>query len=184
MWLGTCLSAVCARAVPTRRGALVGGGVGRGNTRQQQRGIRLTELGPRLSLELLKIQKGMCDGDVLFHAYEHRTPEEVKALERARAAKDAERAARRRTQEANVRRKAEARETQRRADRVRVGLPPEGKPPADGDAATTTTTHRKRPRDDDGGDDVDEEEEDVGDAEDGADPTGDEDEGEEEEEEE
>ena len=32
-----------------------------------QRAIRLTELGPRLRLELVKVEEGMCDGKVLFH---------------------------------------------------------------------------------------------------------------------
>lgn len=39
----------------------------------QQRGIRLTEIGPRLRLELVKIKEGMCDGKVLYHRYIHKT---------------------------------------------------------------------------------------------------------------
>jgi ribosome biogenesis protein SSF1/2 len=39
----------------------------------QQRAIRLTELGPRLRLELVKIEEGMCDGKVLYHCYIHKT---------------------------------------------------------------------------------------------------------------
>jgi ribosome biogenesis protein SSF1/2 len=39
----------------------------------QQRSIRLTELGPRLRLELVKIEEGMCDGKVLYHRYVHKT---------------------------------------------------------------------------------------------------------------
>lgn len=30
--------------------------------------MRLTEIGPRLTLQLLKIQEGMGDGSVLYHA--------------------------------------------------------------------------------------------------------------------
>ena len=33
----------------------------------QQRAIKLTEIGPRLQLELTKIEEGMCDGKVLYH---------------------------------------------------------------------------------------------------------------------
>lgn len=39
----------------------------------QQRAIRLTEIGPRLRLELVKIEEGMCDGKVLYHRYIQKT---------------------------------------------------------------------------------------------------------------
>jgi len=39
----------------------------------QQRAIRLTEIGPRLRLELVKIEEGMCDGKILYHRYVHKT---------------------------------------------------------------------------------------------------------------
>ena len=39
----------------------------------QQRAIKLTEIGPRLRLELVKIEEGMCDGKVLFHRYVRKT---------------------------------------------------------------------------------------------------------------
>ena len=39
---------------------------------------RLTEIGPRLSLTLTKIQEGICDGEVLFHEYIEKTDEELK----------------------------------------------------------------------------------------------------------
>jgi len=39
----------------------------------QQRAIRLTEIGPRLRLELVKIEEGMCDGKVLYHRYIRKT---------------------------------------------------------------------------------------------------------------
>ena len=172
---------------------------GSGNTKQQQRGIRLTELGPRMQLELLKIQKGFCDGDVLYHELIHKTPEEIKALERVRRERDSQKAQRRRTQEDNVRRKEQAKEEQRRADRVRAGLPAEKPPKADRVDPTKAT---KRPREDDneeegededdeGGeedelsdDDVEEEEDDddEGDEEDEEEEEEDEDEGENEEE--
>jgi Brix domain len=39
----------------------------------QQRAIRLAEIGPRLRLELVKIEEGMCDGKVMYHRYVHKT---------------------------------------------------------------------------------------------------------------
>jgi ribosome biogenesis protein SSF1/2 len=38
-----------------------------------QQAIRLTELGPRLRLELVKVEEGMCAGKVLYHRYVHKT---------------------------------------------------------------------------------------------------------------
>ena len=43
--------------------------VGRNNRSQEQRSVRLVEIGPRVTLQLLKIQKGFCEGDVLYHKY-------------------------------------------------------------------------------------------------------------------
>jgi ribosome biogenesis protein SSF1/2 len=39
----------------------------------QQRAIKLTEIGPRLQIELVKIEEGMCDGKVLYHRYVHKS---------------------------------------------------------------------------------------------------------------
>jgi hypothetical protein len=39
----------------------------------QQRAIKLSEIGPRLRLELVKIEEGMCDGKVLYHRYVNKT---------------------------------------------------------------------------------------------------------------
>lgn len=42
--------------------------------------FRLCELGPRLRLELLKIEEGISDGEVLYHKFIHKTPEEAATL--------------------------------------------------------------------------------------------------------
>lgn len=39
--------------------------------------IRLQELGPRLTLELMKVERGLCEGEVLYHSYLTKTQEEV-----------------------------------------------------------------------------------------------------------
>lgn len=39
--------------------------------------IRLQELGPRLTLELMKVERGLCEGEVLYHSYVTKTTEEV-----------------------------------------------------------------------------------------------------------
>ena len=54
--------------------------VGRGNAKAQQSSIKLSEVGPRLTLELFKVERGLCEGDVLYHKYESKTSEEAAAL--------------------------------------------------------------------------------------------------------
>ena len=39
----------------------------------QQRAVKLTEIGPRLRLELVKVEEGMCDGQILYHRYVQKT---------------------------------------------------------------------------------------------------------------
>lgn len=92
--------------------------VGRANKRLghstggEKRAVRLTELGPRMELGLVKIEDGIGDGkgEVLFHEFIHKTPKEAAAI--ARKAKEKEKLAksRRAEQEANVKRKKEEKE--------------------------------------------------------------------------
>lgn len=41
----------------------------RGNRRSQQSAIKLHELGPRMTLRLVKIQEGLFDGDIIYHSF-------------------------------------------------------------------------------------------------------------------
>ncbi|CAG8440391.1 7649_t:CDS:2 [Funneliformis caledonium] len=43
--------------------------VGKINKKADQRAIKLVEVGPRMELQLVKIQSGFCDGEVLFHEF-------------------------------------------------------------------------------------------------------------------
>jgi ribosome biogenesis protein SSF1/2 len=93
---------------------------GAGNTSGAQSSIRLQEIGPRMDLELLKVEEGLCGGAVLFHAHVAKSAEEAAALEVGAREKEAGKVARRTAQEANVLRKraaAEAREAARVAAR-------------------------------------------------------------------
>ena len=72
-------------------------------TRQSR--IKLTEIGPRMELEVIKIEEGLCEGKVLYHRYEERTVEEVKEKDDEMAAARKLKAERRREQEENVRKK-------------------------------------------------------------------------------
>lgn len=89
--------------------------VGRGNAKAQLSAMKLTELGPRLTLELFKVEQGVNEGDILYHKFVHKTPEEAAAIkariERERALKEQ----RRKVQEDNVKRKREALEEKKAA---------------------------------------------------------------------
>lgn len=43
--------------------------VGRGNQKSEERAIRLSELGPRMELSITKIQAGLNEGEILYHAF-------------------------------------------------------------------------------------------------------------------
>ncbi|KAL1923808.1 uncharacterized protein VTP21DRAFT_8788 [Calcarisporiella thermophila] len=86
---------------------------GRNNRQSEQRAIRLVELGPRMELKLLKIQAGLCEGEILHHDIIQKTPEEVREMAQAREKRKAEAAERKRAQEENVKRKLEEKEKHR-----------------------------------------------------------------------
>ncbi|KAF9274252.1 hypothetical protein BGZ68_000826 [Mortierella alpina] len=132
--------------------------VGRNNKRQDQRAIKLVELGPRMELKLVKIQGGMCDGEVLYHDFIKRSPEELKAQKAERQKKLQEKAARRKAQEVNVAKKKAEKAAEKEAHRIATGGAP--RKPEDEDEEDEDNDSKdangKRKRTDD---DEDEEEE-------------------------
>lgn len=72
--------------------------------------IKLQEIGPRMTLQLMKVENGFASGEVIFHSVEQKTPKEIIANAQKVRAKKAERAKRRAEQEANVDRKKRARD--------------------------------------------------------------------------
>ncbi|KAI8349604.1 Brix domain-containing protein [Mortierella sp. GBAus27b] len=98
--------------------------VGRNNRKQDQRAIKLVELGPRMELRLVKIQAGLCNGEVLYHDFIKRTPEELKAQKADRDKKLREKAARRSEQERNVVKKKAEKEAAKEAHRIATGGAP------------------------------------------------------------
>ncbi|XP_054168793.1 protein Peter pan-like [Oppia nitens] len=77
----------------------------RGNMVNEKSAIRLTELGPRLTLELMKIEEGIMAGEVLFHSLIQRTKAEIKELKHRRQQLQDLKLSRKRQQELNVKRK-------------------------------------------------------------------------------
>jgi len=76
--------------------------VGRGATANQKVSIKLHEVGPRLSMTLVKVEDGLCAGATLYHALVSKTEGEIAASEEVREAREALKEQRRQTQEANV----------------------------------------------------------------------------------
>ncbi|KAK2833287.1 hypothetical protein Q5P01_017176 [Channa striata] len=83
---------------------------GRGNMASQQSAVRLTEIGPRMTLQLMKIQEGMGEGNVVYHAIISKTEDEIQDILRRKEAQLKEKEDRRKKQEQNVANKKQQRE--------------------------------------------------------------------------
>ncbi|KAG8200583.1 hypothetical protein JTE90_000653 [Oedothorax gibbosus] len=77
----------------------------RGNITSEKSAIRLFELGPRIKLQLMKIEEGVMTGEVLYHDYITKTPEEIAALRAKMKAKKHLKEQRKAQQKNNVERK-------------------------------------------------------------------------------
>jgi ribosome biogenesis protein SSF1/2 len=69
--------------------------------------IKLHELGPRLKLRLLKIEEGLCRGNVVFHALVNKSKAEIKKQQDSLKNKRELKERRKKEQEENVKRKQE-----------------------------------------------------------------------------
>lgn len=74
-------------------------------TLPKKKAIRLTEVGPRLNLKLVKIEDGICTGKILHHEYIHKTDDEIRQLEKRHAAKQRLKEQRKKEQEENIAKK-------------------------------------------------------------------------------
>ncbi|CAH0514842.1 unnamed protein product [Peronospora belbahrii] len=94
---------------------------GRGNLKAGKSAVRLTEIGPRLTLKLTKVERGICEGDVLYHAYKTKTPEESAKAKAKHEAAMALKRQRREEQEENVAKKQEVKNAKKqlKAERKR-----------------------------------------------------------------
>lgn len=53
--------------------------IGRGNVKSQMSAMKLVELGPRISLELYKVEQEVNEGDILYHKFVQKSAEEAAA---------------------------------------------------------------------------------------------------------
>ncbi|KAG7736452.1 hypothetical protein KL923_004659 [Ogataea haglerorum] len=84
-------------AVKTKGAAEEGG--------KRKKAVKLTEIGPRMKLELVKIEEGVCDGKVLYHSRIKKSVKEINKLEQIHAVRRKEKERRRKEQEENIQRK-------------------------------------------------------------------------------
>jgi ribosome biogenesis protein SSF1/2 len=90
-------------AQPSRRDQETNGG------NVEKKAIKLQELGPRLRLRLTKVEEGLCAGKVMWHEYIHKSPQEVREMEKVHEQKRQEKERRKAEQMANVERKRKER---------------------------------------------------------------------------
>lgn len=73
--------------------------------RVEKRAVKLTELGPRMKLRLMKVEEGVCTGKVLWHEHVTKSKEEVEAMDEVWEQRRKEKAERKKEQRENVERK-------------------------------------------------------------------------------
>jgi ribosome biogenesis protein SSF1/2 len=91
----------------------------RGHERMQQSALKLSEIGPRITLELFKVEKDVCEGDILYHKFVTKSEEEARKTKQRLEAAASLKAQRRATQEENVKRKREDVEKKREEKRAK-----------------------------------------------------------------
>lgn len=80
----------------------------------EKRAVKLVELGPRMTLEMFKIEEGIGEGKVLWHAYLKKTREEERELEQRWEERNKIKEERKRIQRENVQRKKEEKERRKK----------------------------------------------------------------------
>ncbi|GMH76134.1 hypothetical protein TrVE_jg8673 [Triparma verrucosa] len=92
---------------------------GRGNSKSQKSALKLVELGPRMRMKLMKVERGLASGDIMYHSVVTKTPEEAKKQKTKITERDALKRQRREEQEENVQRKKKAKEEKKEAKRLK-----------------------------------------------------------------
>ena len=93
---------------------------GRGNQAGKRSIVKLREIGPRMTLQLLKVQDGVFEGEVQYHKHFTKTDEEVEELQRAADAKAKLVQERRAEQDRNVERKRQLEEERQEKKRLKA----------------------------------------------------------------
>lgn len=84
--------------------------ISRGNIEANKSSIKLSELGPRLTLQLIKIEDGLLDGEVLYHDFVEKTEEEKLLIQKKRESKRRLKENRKKIQQINKNKKETAKQ--------------------------------------------------------------------------
>merc|ERR1712106_411522 len=98
----------------------MGSGKGAG---PQKSSVRLSELGPRLSLQLIKVEEGLQDGTVLYHRLVTKTEQERKTIAKKREKKKQLKVKRKEEQKENVENKSKKKEDHKQKCLAGMNLP-------------------------------------------------------------
>ncbi|CAK7271106.1 rRNA-binding ribosome biosynthesis protein [Sporothrix epigloea] len=74
-------------------------------TAVEKRAVKLIELGPRMKLRLVKVEEGMCQGQVMWHEHVHKSKVEIKELKERWEQRKRDKEARKQQQSENLKRK-------------------------------------------------------------------------------
>ena len=77
----------------------------RGSHRVEKRAVKLVELGPRLTLRLIKVEEGLSSGKVMWHESVKKTKEEEREMDKVWEERNREKERRKKEQRENVERK-------------------------------------------------------------------------------
>lgn len=90
----------------------------RGNLANNKSAIRLHEIGPRLTIELIKIQNELFTGEVLYHNAIVKTEEEIAEMKKVREEKKRQKELRKKVQNENVVKKEREKEEHKQRSMV------------------------------------------------------------------
>merc|ERR1712168_160545 len=97
----------------------------RGNIKAAKSAVRLTEIGPRITMKLVKIEEGVCEGTVLHHEFISKTPAELELMKQMRAQKKKLKDERKQQQEKNVEKKQQDKEDHKKKSLAGMKKDPE-----------------------------------------------------------
>ncbi|OXV09024.1 hypothetical protein Egran_03216 [Elaphomyces granulatus] len=71
----------------------------------EKRAVKLVELGPRMKLQLMKVEEGLCEGRIMWHSFISKSDKEIKAMDETWNRRRKEKEARKKEQKENIERK-------------------------------------------------------------------------------
>jgi len=92
------------------------------DARYKKGSIRLTELGPRMDMKVLKIEEGMSDGLVQYHAFVKKSPEELAEMKKKQLKKVAKQKAKEKARDASKKKEMEKARTEQYIEKSKAKL--------------------------------------------------------------